>query len=126
MRSSIILTKLVALASLLLHAKAFDVGGLPPKVLENISQTPSCAMSCILDSHWAKTYAPECSQLPFGTEYGARLCTNSIYQYMIDHCIKQKCNENDRKQVYINFLKLILTVRHENWGKALVKLLEFK
>jgi len=67
--------------------------------MENISKTPNCAMSCILDPHWAEKYAPECSQLPQGTEYGARLCKNSMYQFMIDYCIKEKCNENDRKTV---------------------------
>jgi hypothetical protein len=89
-------SKLLAFASIILPAHSFDMGGLPPQAMENISKTPSCAMSCILDPHWAQKYAPECLQLPLGTEYGARLC---VYQFMIDYCIKEKCNENDRKTV---------------------------
>ena len=57
-------------------------------------------MPCILDQHWTKTYAPECADLPLGTEYGARLCRNYMYQHMIDHCIKGKCNDGDRRTVF--------------------------
>src|SRR5271170_4803097 len=91
--------KLTALAATVLPAGAFDLGAIPPKVVENLSRTPSCAMSCIFDPHWIKTYAPECSQLPLGAEYGSRLCRNFMYQFMIDTCIKSHCSDEDRRTV---------------------------
>ena len=95
MRSSKVRFNLVAFAIILVLQTQTLATCLPAKATENISRTPSCAMTCILDPHWAKYYAPECSQLPWGPEYGARLCRNFLYRFMIDHCIKGNCDEHD-------------------------------
>ena len=119
--------RLAALAATVLPAGAFDWGAIPPQALENLNRTPSCAKSCILDLHWAKTYAPECSQLPFGVEYGSRLCRNFMYQFMIDTCIKSHCNDEDRRTVCIlQQSRSTADNRHGNWGKVPVRALEFR
>jgi hypothetical protein len=88
-----------ALATLTYQVWAINMGDIPPIAIQNLARTPGCAMPCILDPHWTKTYAPECADLPLGIEYGARLCRNYMYQHMMDHCIKGKCNDDDRKTV---------------------------
>jgi len=91
-----ILPYLAALIGLALQVRAINLGAIPQIAIQNLARTPSCAMPSILDPHWTKTYAPECAALPVGIEYGARLCRNYMYQHMIDHCIKGKCNDDDR------------------------------
>jgi hypothetical protein len=93
---------LPSVALLNVGVSAIDFSTIPVKAMENLAQTPGCAMQCILDPHWAQTYAPECSDLPVGKEYGARLCRNYMYQHMVDNCIKGKCNDNERRLVTPN------------------------
>src|SRR5204863_129881 len=89
----------------------------------NLNLTPPCAQMCILDPKWAKTYAPECADIPLGIEYATKLCQNYMYQYMLDSCFKDKCNDADRTKVII-VPRIHADYRQENWEKTLAKAME--
>jgi hypothetical protein len=87
---------------------AIDLSVLGERAVVNLNLTPECAQKCILNPTWAKTYAPECSGIPLGMEYGKKLCQNYMYQHMLDNCFKDKCNDEERKRVNILFERLTL------------------
>jgi hypothetical protein len=78
---------------------AIDISVFGEKAVMNLNLTPPCAQMCILNPKWARTYAPECSEIPLGIEYGTKLCQNYMYQHMLDACFKDKCSPKDRKKV---------------------------
>jgi hypothetical protein len=100
----------------------FDLTVFGERAMININRTPLCAKMCIFNPKWARTYAPECSSLPFGREYATRLCQNSVYQQMLDSCFKEKCNGNDRRLVESHVFSCA-NCRQGNWGKTLVRAL---
>jgi hypothetical protein len=80
-------------------ALAMNLAGLGLTALGNFFRTPHCAMRCILDTQFIRTYAPECADLSAGSELGRRLCENRQYQVMIDGCFKENCNDDERRTV---------------------------
>jgi hypothetical protein len=82
-----------------LAVSAIDISVFGEKAVINLNLTPPCAQMCILNPKWARTYAPECSEIPLGIEYGTKLCQNYMYQHMLDSCFKEKCGPKDRKKV---------------------------
>lgn len=122
-----LLLSLLALAGLAFQVNAINMADFPQTAIQNLARTPGCAMTCILNPHWTKTYAPECSDIPMGREYGARLCRNNIYQQMIDGCIKENCSENDRRMVPPLFpghcMGKVVDCRHASWGGVRVRVL---
>ena len=92
-------SSIVAVVSLVVPTLAapMDLGDLGLTAINNIFRTPPCAMKCILDPHWLKTYAPECSDMSVGKDLGIRLCQNYMYQAMIDDCIKGKCDDGETR-----------------------------
>lgn len=95
---------------------------LPPQALKNIVQTPACATACIFDGKWAAKYAPECNGPP-SVEQGACLCRTYLYQHMMDFCIKDKCNDEDRRRVFSFYNGT--DKRLVNWGRVHAMPLEY-
>ena|SRR5579859_1336982 len=90
------------LLSLATSASAIDLNAFGERALSNLNKTPTCAQMCILNPKWARTYAPECANIPLGVKYGRKLCQNFMYQAMLDNCFKEKCsNPEDRKKVIL-------------------------
>jgi hypothetical protein len=101
---------------------AIDIGALGERAVLNLNLTPVCAQTCILNPKWAKTYAPECANIPLGIEYVTKLCQSYLYQHMLDNCIKDKCNDNDRMRVIMLWIQV--NFRRGNWEKILAKVTE--
>lgn len=93
------IANIVTLILSTVSVSAIDLSVFGERAVVNINLTPACAQMCILNPKWAKTYAPECSGIPFGLEYGKRLCQNYLYQHMLDNCFKDKCDDNNRRRV---------------------------
>lgn len=91
-----LIAALVASASV----SAIDLAAFGPRALQNLNQTPACAQLCIFNPKWARTYAPECADLPLGKEYATKLCENYMYQHMLDSCFKDKCTDGERQKVF--------------------------
>ena len=96
---------IVTLLASTVSVSAIDLSVFGERTVVNLNLTPACAQMCILNPKWAKTYAPECSDIPHGVEFGKRLCENYVYQHMLDNCFKDKCNDEDRKKVLSVFGK---------------------
>ena len=90
---------LAGIVTLVASASAFDISVFGERAVQNLNLTPACAQICILNPKWAREYAPECSTIDLGVEYGTRLCQNYMYQHMLDNCFKDKCKVKDRKKV---------------------------
>lgn len=114
----------ILIASAAPAVSAIDTGILGERALLNLNLIPACAKICILDPKWARTYAPECAGIPLGIEYVTKLCQSHLYQHMLDSCIKDKCNDNDRMRVFMN-PRIHVNCRRGNWGKILAKVMEF-
>jgi len=109
-----VLAALVASATV----NAFDIKAFGARALKNLNQTPACAQMCIFNPKWARTYAPECADIPLGVEYATKLCQNYMYQHMLDSCFKEKCSDGDRKKVIWCLFQI--DFRLENWERILV------
>src|SRR5579862_2373947 len=90
---------LLALITLVVALPKLDVSDFGERAVKNLNQVPVCAQICILNPKWARIYAPEISSIPFGKEYGKKLCENSKYQDMLDGCFKKRCSEKNRTKV---------------------------
>jgi hypothetical protein len=113
----------ILIASAVSAVSAIDIGVLGERAVLNLNLTPACAQMCILNPKWARTYAPECADIPFGIEYATKLCQNHMYQYMLDSCFKDKCNDHDRNRVFVLF-RVHVNFRRGTWGKILAKVME--
>ena len=89
---------IVTLITSAISVSAIDISVFGERTIVNLNLTPTCAQMCILNPKWSRTYAPECSDIPLGVEYGKRLCQNYLYQHMLDNCFKDKCSDTDRKR----------------------------
>lgn len=76
----------------------FDVSVFGERAIKNFNASPVCAQICIFNPKWARTYASELSDMPFGKEYGKRLCENDKYQEALDGCFKRRCNDKNRRK----------------------------
>ena len=127
-RLSIEIMKFTIVSILITYAastvSAIDFGVLGERAILNLNLTPACAQTCILNPKWARTYAPECAGIPLGIEYATKLCQSYLYQHMLDSCFKDKCNDNDRKRVFMH-PRIHVNCRRGNWGKRLAKVTEF-
>jgi hypothetical protein len=68
-----------------------NAGDFGARALANMAKMPNCALKCVINPKYARTYAPECDDIPFGKEYGRMLCQNEKYQQMLDGCFREKC-----------------------------------
>jgi hypothetical protein len=94
------ITTLIATLAASASVTAFDLTVFGARAIKNLNQTPTCAQLCIFNPKWARTYAPECADIPLGVEYATKLCENYMYQHMLDSCFKDKCSDGDRQKVF--------------------------
>lgn len=112
----------VAIIAATAAVSAFDISVFGERAVQNLNLTPACAQMCILNPKWAREYAPECSNIDLGVEYGTRLCQNYVYQHMLDNCFKDKCTPKDRKKVQDSSSSLLNCVGKGTWKGYLPEL----
>jgi hypothetical protein len=89
-----------------------------PRAVENMKKMPFCALKCVLNPKWARTYAPELADTPLGIEYGTGLCVNSEYQVAMDDCFKDKCQgRSEARRSVIPKYKAILIAIGQGFGE---------